>query len=110
MSALRLPHYRLVTYGLRVRNTASVLAYSGDSGPDDRLVALAQDADLFLCEATLRRGVDDGEPRGHLSADEALAAAATARARRTVLIHRPVELPTPDGVERAYDGLVLNVA
>ncbi len=109
VSALRLPHYRLETYGLRVRRDATVLAYSGDSGPDDRLAALGQDADLFLCEATLQRGVDDGEPRGHLSAEEALAAAAAARARRTILIHRPAELPTPVGVERAYDGLVVTV-
>ncbi len=109
VSALRLPHYRLETYGLRVRNTATVLAYSGDSGPDDRLTALAQDADLFLCEATLLRGIDDGEPRGHLSADEALRAAAEAGARRTVLIHRPAELATPDDIERAHDGLVLEL-
>ena len=85
------------------------LAYSGDSGPDDRLSELARDADLFLCEATLDRGIADGEPRGHLSADEAITAAAAANARRTVLIHRPVELPTPDGIERAYDGLILDV-
>ena len=107
VTARRLSHYRIETYGLRVSDGATTLAYSGDSGPDDRLTALARDADLFLCEATLDRGVDDGEPRGHLSADEALAAAAAARARRTVLIHRPAELPTPDGVERAHDGRVL---
>lgn len=109
VTAQRLPHYRIETYGLRVQNGTKTIAYSGDSGPDDRLGLLAQDVDLFLCEATLDRGVDDGEPRGHLSADEALAAAAESRARRTVLIHRPAELPTPDGVERAYDGLVLDV-
>ena len=107
VTAQRLPHYRVVTYGLRVSDGATTLAYSGDSGPDDRLATLAQDADLFLCEATLDRGIDDGEPRGHLSADEALAAAAAARARRTILIHRPAELATPAGVERASDGLVL---
>ena len=109
VTARRLPHYRVETYGFRVSNGATTLAYSGDSGPDDRLAALAQDADLFLCEATLDRGIDDGEPRGHLSTDEALAAAAAARARRTVLIHRPAELPTPDGIERAHDGLVLEL-
>ena len=109
LTAHSLPHYRVETYGLRVRGNGAVLAYSGDSAPSDRLVALARDADLFLCEATLLHGEDDGEPRGHLSADEALAAAAAAEARRTVLIHRPTELSTPDGVERAYDGLVLTM-
>ena len=107
--ARRLPHYRVETYGLRVTNGAKALAYSGDSAPDERLADLARDVDLFLCEATLHHGVDDGEPRGHLSCDEALEAAVAANARRTVLIHRPAELATPDGVERAYDGLVLTV-
>jgi ribonuclease BN (tRNA processing enzyme) len=109
ITALRLPHYRLETYGLRVRGESATLAYSGDSGPDERLATLASDVDLFLCEATLRRGEDDGEPRGHLSAEEALAAAAAGQAHRTVLIHRPLELPTPEGIERAHDGLELTV-
>jgi ribonuclease BN (tRNA processing enzyme) len=109
VTARQLPHYRIVTFGLRVSDGTKTLAYSGDSGPDERLASLAEDADLFLCEATLDRGIDDGEPRGHLSADEALTSAAAANARRTVLIHRPSELPTPDGIERAHDGLVLDV-
>ena len=110
VTAVRLPHYRLETYGLRVRSGPTVVAYSGDSGPDGRLAELARDVDLFLCEATLRDGADDGEPRGHLSVEEALVVAAEAGARRTVLIHRPAELPSPAGVERAYDGLELTVS
>ena len=47
-------------------NARRTLAYSGDAAPSDRLVELARDADLFLCEATLERGELDGEPRGHL--------------------------------------------
>ena len=39
--ALRLPHYTLRTYGLRVSNGSHTLAYSGDSGPDDRLTEVA---------------------------------------------------------------------
>ena len=33
----RLPHYTVQTYGFRVSNTTRTLAYSGDSGPSDRL-------------------------------------------------------------------------
>ena len=44
-------------------------------------------------------------PRGHLSADEALAAADGP----ILLTHRPIELPPPDGVRLAHDGLVLDV-
>jgi ribonuclease BN (tRNA processing enzyme) len=106
---LRLPHYTLETYGFRLSADGVTLAYSGDSGPSDRLVELARDSDLFVCEATLDRAADDGQPRGHLSADEALAAASEARTRRVLLTHRPAELGVPDGVEQAYDGLELDV-
>ena len=70
----RVPHYRLETYAFRVQSNGTVLAYSGDSAPSDELVKAAQDADLFVCEATLLRGELDGEPRGHLSLDEAVEA------------------------------------
>jgi ribonuclease BN (tRNA processing enzyme) len=109
MVATRLPHYRLETYGFRLAVDGKTIAYSGDSGPSDRLQELARDADLFVCEATLRNGDDDGLPRGHLSVDEALAAAAPSGARRVLLTHRPAELAGPDGVELAYDGLELEL-
>ena len=92
-------------YGFRVREGDKVLAYSGDSAPTDELSALARGADLFVCEATLSGGDKDGEPRGHLSADEALAAADGP----VLLTHRPVELPVPDGAQMATDGLVVEI-
>jgi ribonuclease BN (tRNA processing enzyme) len=110
ITALRLPHYRLETYGFRLSVSGKTLAYSGDSGPSERLVELARGADLFVCEATLDRGEDDGLPRGHLSVDEALAAADGATVKRLLLTHRPAELPVPEGIERAYDGLELELA
>ena len=109
VTPLRLPHYTLETYGLRLSADGSTIAYSGDSGPSERLVDLARGTDMFVCEATLDRGADDGQPRGHLSADEALAAAAASGTKRLLLTHRPAELETPPGVERAYDGLELEV-
>ena len=107
--ARRLPHYTLLTFGLRVTDGSRSLAYSGDSGPDDRLAELARDVDLFVCEATLERGELDGKPRGHLSADEAVAAFRASGARRLLLTHRPGELPVEDGLELAYDGLVVEI-
>ena len=109
VTAIRVPHYTLTTYGLRVTNGARSLAYSGDSGPSDRLAELARDVDLFLCEATLARGDLDGSPRGHLSAEEAIAAFEASGARRLLLTHRPHELPLLDGVEQAHDGLELEI-
>jgi ribonuclease BN (tRNA processing enzyme) len=109
VTPLRLPHYTLRTYGFRVSNEHRVLAYSGDTGPSDALAELARDVDLFVCEATLARGELDGEPRGHLSVDEALGAFEASGARRLLLTHRPTELPVEDGLELAYDGLALEL-
>jgi ribonuclease BN (tRNA processing enzyme) len=99
-------HFHLRAFGFRVRDGAGrVLAYSGDAAPGDELEALARGADLFLCEATLADGGRESDPRGHLAADEAVAAA-----DGTVLLtHRPVELPAPDGVPLARDGLVVEL-
>jgi ribonuclease BN (tRNA processing enzyme) len=105
----RVPHYKLQTYAFRVEADERTLAYSGDSAPSDELVSAARDADLFVCEATLLRGELDGEPRGHLSLDEAVEAFEASGAKRLLVTHRPCELPTPERYELAYDGLELDV-
>jgi ribonuclease BN (tRNA processing enzyme) len=107
VDAVRLPHYTMLAFGFRVRDheNGRVLAYSGDSAPTAELAELARGADLFVCEATLADGTTDGAIRGHLSAEEALAAADG----RILLTHRPIELPSPDGVQIAHDGLSLDV-
>lgn len=107
--AARVPHYDERSHALRVEADGSVLAYSGDTGPSDALVKVARGADVFVCEATLEHGGDDGELRGHLSAEEALAAGRAAGAKRLILTHRPAERPLPPGSELAYDGLELEV-
>jgi ribonuclease BN (tRNA processing enzyme) len=104
-----LPHYTLETYVLRVSYGEKTLAYSGDCGPSERLAALARDADLFLCEATLESPEADGELRGHLAPDEVVAAFEASGARRLLVTHRPQELALDRGLELAYDGLVLDV-
>jgi ribonuclease BN (tRNA processing enzyme) len=107
LEAYRMLHYALESYGLRVSDGDRTLAYSADSAPCPGLVNLARQADLFLCEATLAQ--PEQGIRGHLTADEALETFETSGADRLVIIHRPDELPLPDGVERAYDGLELEV-
>jgi len=92
-------HYHEPAYGLRVEHNGSVLAYSGDTGPTPALVELARDADIFLCEATLNE--PEGEPHGHLTAEEAREIAAAAGARRLLLTHRATEEPVD---ELVYDG------
>jgi ribonuclease BN (tRNA processing enzyme) len=107
--ARQLPHYTLLTFGLRVTNGSRSLAYSGDCGPDEALVELARGADLLVCEATLEHGRLDGTPRGHLSAEEAIEAFRASGAGRLVITHRPEELPLADGIDRAYDGQVIEL-
>ena len=69
----------------------------------------ARDADLFVCEATLLRGELDGEPRGHLSLDEAVAAFEESGARGCSSRTARASCRHPDGFELAYDGLELEV-
>jgi ribonuclease BN (tRNA processing enzyme) len=105
--AYAVEHYDFPAHGLRVQSRAGhVLAYSGDSSPCDGVRALAAGADLFLCEATLASGGSDASPRGHMAADEAIAAS---DGGRVLLTHRPAELPTPAGAARAVDGLSVDV-
>jgi ribonuclease BN (tRNA processing enzyme) len=105
ITPVRVPHYQLLTFALRVSDGNAVLAYSGDSAPSVKLAEVARDADLFLCEATLAESREGGNGlRGHLSAEEAVAAFHESGARRLVIIHRPNELSIPAGIERAADG------
>jgi ribonuclease BN (tRNA processing enzyme) len=109
VTPVRVPHYQLQTFALRVTDGTSTLAYSGDSAPSPQLAEVGHDADLFLCEATLKEGREGGNGlRGHLSAEEAVAAFHASGALRLVIIHRPDELPLEAGIERASDGDVFD--
>jgi ribonuclease BN (tRNA processing enzyme) len=100
--ALSVCHYDIDAYGFRVEGDR-ILAYSGDTGPCPALVELARDADLFVCEATLERGTDEGALRGHLSVSEAVVALEQSAAKRLLLTHRPHERDVT-GLDLAHDG------
>jgi ribonuclease BN (tRNA processing enzyme) len=105
----RVLHYEMLAFGFRASANGSVLAYSGDSGPSDALPVLAHDADVFLCEATLLRPNPEGGTRGHLAAEEAVAAFEASGAKRLLLTHRPHERPLEAGLEQVHDGMELDV-
>jgi ribonuclease BN (tRNA processing enzyme) len=111
VTPVKVLHYDLDAYGFRASANGSVLAYSGDSGPDGGLAELARDADLFVCEATLADGQEEreGDPRGHLSAREAETASTAAGAKRLLLTHRPAERALDERFEQARDGLELEL-
>jgi ribonuclease BN (tRNA processing enzyme) len=106
LTALPVVHYALQAYGFRVEG-GKTLAYSGDTAPCEPLVTLARDADLFLCEATLD-DPNEGDRRGHLTANEAREAQERAGAGRLLLTHRPQERPLPPGFELVHDGFELD--
>lgn len=79
--------------GLRFtdRETAKVVAYSGDTAPCEAVALLGEDADLLVHEAT-------GDFPGHSTAVGAADTAARCKARRLTLVHAP-----PDGSARTAD-------
>jgi ribonuclease BN (tRNA processing enzyme) len=65
---------------------------SGDTGPNDGLVAAARGADVLVVEATLSSWEHDDLRRGHLTPEEALDVGARSGVPRTVLVHYPANL------------------
>ena len=83
-------HY-IPAFAMRWERNGASVTYSADTAPDERVVALARETDLFLCEATLRRGDVEPGMRGHSSAAEAATMARDAGVRRLMLTHYPEE-------------------
>jgi ribonuclease BN (tRNA processing enzyme) len=115
-----LPHF-LPNAGMRLTASGSSVVYTGDAGPSDALVALAEGASMLLAEATFT-GEVPADTRGLLSsARDAGGAAAAARVGRLVLTH--LEPATNHGtawreaadaftgqIDIAVPGLVIDVA
>ncbi|MEB8337932.1 MBL fold metallo-hydrolase [Streptomyces endophyticus] len=76
------------SYAIRVEHGGRSLTYSGDTGPCAALDELAEDSDLFLCEAAFTHGKEN-IPALHLNGREAGEAAQRSRTRKLVLTHIP---------------------
>jgi len=75
-------------HAVEVRYNDRRLVYSADTGPTEAVERLAEGADLFLCECSLREDAADLAVRlGHLTASMAGASARRARVRRLLLTH-----------------------
>lgn len=119
LDAVPLPHH-VSNVGVRLDTGELSVAYTGDCGPSDALAKLGAGVDLFVVEATLQGPPPDEAPRHLLTAREAGAWAARARARRLLLTHfwpgseRAVSLAEaretfPGEVRTAEEGQVLRV-
>ena len=94
-------HVGVKALGYRVEAGGVALAYTGDTGPCDEVVALARDADLFLAEATYQDS--SNLMPFHLSARQAGEIAQQANARRLVLTHLTPDLDPVISLREAAD-------
>jgi ribonuclease BN (tRNA processing enzyme) len=78
-------------FSMEIAAPEGTIVYSGDSAPTERLVDFAADADIFICEASLRDARGDSTERGHMDAAEAGSIAERAHVRKLVLTHVPAE-------------------
>ncbi len=79
-------HY-IAAYAMRVQLEDSVIAFSSDTAPEQRVIDLARNADIFLCECGLGAAGGETGRRGHSNAREAGDMASHARAKHLVLTH-----------------------
>lgn len=75
------------TVSVRLEADGHVLAYSSDSAGGPQLLAVADSADTFLCEATWQGDQADWPPGIHLTATEAGRIASQAGVGRLLLTH-----------------------
>jgi ribonuclease BN (tRNA processing enzyme) len=95
-------------HALRLEHEGRVITYSGDTAWTESLVAAAQGADLFLCEAYTR----DKKIPYHLDLRTLLDNRARLGCRRLVVTHMGEDMlggPDEEGFERARDGMVLRL-
>jgi ribonuclease BN (tRNA processing enzyme) len=81
-----LPHW-VPNAGIRLSAGGRALAYTGDCGPSDDVVALARDADLLLAEATHLHPVPEDSRSYLTSARDAGRQARLAGVKRLLLTH-----------------------
>ncbi len=101
ITPFEMQHIGVLTLGYRIEAGSVVLAYTGDTGVCDAAIALAREADLFLCEATYQ---NSSKPYTfHLSAAEAGEVASAAGARHVVLTHLTPDLDHRVSIREAAD-------
>jgi len=96
------------TWAMRIEHGGRSLVYSADTGPTDGLVALAEGADLLLCEASFQEG-EDNPVDLHLTGRQAGEHATRARVARLVVTHIPPwydSAQTRVEARSSYDGPV----
>ncbi len=79
-------HY-IPAFAIRYQRNGCSVTYSADTAPSDRIVDLARETDLFVCESTLLADDIETGMRGHSTGLEAGRMAQAAGVRRLILTH-----------------------
>ena len=111
-STIRFAHtaHYIPAFAMRWENGGSSITYSADTAPDERVIALARESDVFLCEATLLHGEHEHGMRGHSTGLEAAEMARAAGVRRLILTHYGEESTAADldlAAASEFDGEIL---
>ncbi len=99
-------HY-IPAFAIRYERNGCSLTYSADTAPEPRVVELARESDLFVCESTLLADEVERGMRGHSSAFEAGQMAQAAGVRRLILTHYAENATARDldeSARRSFDG------
>ncbi|GAA3227224.1 MBL fold metallo-hydrolase [Nonomuraea helvata] len=100
LDAFDLPHH-VPNAGLRLSAGGRVIAYTGDTGPSAALVALAEEADLLVAEATYPERVPDEDAPYLSSALDAGRTASSAGVARLLLTHLWPDTPSEPALAAA---------
>lgn len=88
-------------YGMRIEKEGKVFAYSADTTYASNIIKLAENADLFLCEANATENLKSKASVPHLSVKEACDIANKAQAKRLLLTHFYFEEPRENYIKDA---------
>jgi ribonuclease BN (tRNA processing enzyme) len=88
----RTTDHSVPTVGTRFEAGGRTLAYSADTGADGAWVEIADQADLFLCEASYQGDPTEHAYTKHLTAGQAGTIARAQHSKRLMLTHIPAHL------------------
>ena len=75
------------SYGMRIESSGKILSYTGDTVYNKNIYNLADNADLFLCEATGTKRMNSVAKIPHLSPEKAAQIAAKSGVKKLMLTH-----------------------
>ncbi len=85
IEGLSVPHVEY-SIGFRIRCGGYTLAYTGDTGPGDEVVHMAEGADMLISECSLAPGTTS---EVHLNPEQVAEIASTAKVKKVLLSHFP---------------------